>query len=688
MTALLNSWFLPDKRAVVFAFKGVVAMALSLYVAMFLNLDRPYWALISAVFLQIRPEGGLVVEKGLCQILGTVIGGIVGMIILTWFSAYPELALGTLAVWFGLTSGLSAMMRRTNFIYAYAMAGITAALVVLLVMVTPATASSQTIFSVAQARISEIIIGACCAMLVSKLIYPVKVKDGVKMHARNVINQTLNYLELELDLSGSHDTRHKNIDTILELVSALNDDSSAVVYEGPEGPGQSRAASLLCNKTLSLLAMIQIFGRLQRKHPELISETLAVILEDMQTTFQRMSRSTDYHESYRMAQALRRRQIYYVNNTSHKTALETRLLKISLELTGELIMVLKAYNSLSSREDIILKAPSLKPHRDPLVGITTGVRSAAVFVVAACLWVGTGSSAVLMMMILPVVFSIVLARLPMAILTIVLRRILVGVAIAIPLSILVVTPLLARSSGDYEILILILAGPYFFGLLALANRPTLPYGIGILIPFTILVHPSPSMTWSFSVNYTLSYGMSIFVGVTVLYWMFKLITGPSLQVMLKRLMRVTYIDLGNLEYHHSVDDWFNSRMGDRLLRIATYDRGLNKERDMTDLALTALNLGHVSIRLHRLVKNIADNDLDNELRRWQKALADAFLACSKGKSDALFKGQCQWLVTKLESYETPNDQLDLIRGMFERISFTFDRSAASIRNNMLTERSS
>ncbi len=74
MGVLLNSLLMPDKRAVLFAIKGVIAMALSLYIAMFLNLDRPYWALVSAVFLQIRPEGGLVIEKGLCQIVGTLIG--------------------------------------------------------------------------------------------------------------------------------------------------------------------------------------------------------------------------------------------------------------------------------------------------------------------------------------------------------------------------------------------------------------------------------------------------------------------------------------------------------------------------------------------------------------------------------------------------------------------------------------
>ncbi|MEI8598354.1 FUSC family protein [Vibrio sp. M60_M31a] len=133
MQALFNSLIFPDKQAIKFAIKGVIAMALSLYIAMFLNLDRPYWALIGAVFLQIRPEGGLVVEKGMYQIIGTLVGGFVGITILQWFAPYPEIALGLLALWLGINSGLSAMVRRQNLVYAFAMAGMTACLVCLLV---------------------------------------------------------------------------------------------------------------------------------------------------------------------------------------------------------------------------------------------------------------------------------------------------------------------------------------------------------------------------------------------------------------------------------------------------------------------------------------------------------------------------------------------------------------------------
>ena len=205
----------PDRQSVLFAAKGVIAMALALYLSMLLQLDRPYWALISAVFLQVRPETGLVIEKGFCQIGGTLVGGAMGLLILAWLLPYPALAIGALTLWIGLNAGASAWVRQANFIYGFAMAGITATLIVVLAIADPANTSSLGIFHIANARVSEIILGAVCATLVSSLLWPVRVSGLLKEHARTALNQTLAYLELELDPTGTHAKRHNQVDTLL-----------------------------------------------------------------------------------------------------------------------------------------------------------------------------------------------------------------------------------------------------------------------------------------------------------------------------------------------------------------------------------------------------------------------------------------------------------------------------------------
>ncbi|MCP1314768.1 FUSC family protein, partial [Halomonas sp. 707D7] len=71
MPPLLKTYLMPDVTAVQFAIKTTVAMMLALYIAFFFDLERPYWALISAAFLQVRPMSGMVIEKGICQLGGT-----------------------------------------------------------------------------------------------------------------------------------------------------------------------------------------------------------------------------------------------------------------------------------------------------------------------------------------------------------------------------------------------------------------------------------------------------------------------------------------------------------------------------------------------------------------------------------------------------------------------------------------
>jgi uncharacterized membrane protein YccC len=152
------------------------------------------------------------------------------------------------------------------------------------------------------------------------------------------------------------------------------------------------------------------------------------------------------------------------------------MLNVSLEVAADLTILLRAYRALEERDNTLLNAPSMLTYRDPLAGIIVGFRTALVFSIGAFIWINTGSSAALLIMILPVIFSIMLARIPLAILQVVIKRLLVGVVVAAIVTIFYALNLLSQSGGQLEILLLVLAGPYFLGLLLLADQQTLPYG--------------------------------------------------------------------------------------------------------------------------------------------------------------------------------------------------------------------
>ena len=527
MGEVLRNLFFPKKQAIIFATKGIIAMAMALSIAMYLNLDRPYWALVSAIFLQLRPETGLVVEKALCQIVGTVVGGLFGIVLLTQLIAYPYLALAVLALWLGLNSALSVMVRQANFVYAFAMAAVTAEIIVLLVMANPTNVSSQAVFDIAQSRMSEIVLGSICAGLVSHLFWPVKVKESLQIQARSVINQTLNYLVTEIDSKGTHETRHQHIDGIMATLGVINEDSSAVRYEGPKGPGRARAANQISHKVLSLLALIQIFGRLQRNHSELITPDLSALMQNLRNVLCTIAKSDNFETCTAEIKKFRKQLSELKANNHIDSPFESHMLTLAIEVASELTVLLKAFKALEERDKSLLNAPSMLTYRDPLAAVFVGLRTSLVFVIGACIWISTGSSAALMIMILPVIFSIMLARIPLAMLKVVIKRLLIGISVATFVAIFYALNLLSQSGGQLEILILVLAGPYFLGLLLLGDRATLPYGLGFCIPFTILVRPSTDMNLAFSIDYTLSAAIAIFSGVSLLYWIFQLITGPS-----------------------------------------------------------------------------------------------------------------------------------------------------------------
>lgn len=677
MHPLLVQLLTPDRRTLVFALKGVIAMAMALFVSMSLGLERPYWALVSAIFLQTRPESGLVIEKALCQVLGSVVGGFVGILILALLIPYVYLALACLALWVGLNSAAAAMVHSRNFTYAFAMAAMTAGLVVVMVMVDAPTADSEAVFLVAQARISEIAVGAVCAMLVSQLLWPLKVKDRLRENARDVINRTLDYLKLELDPASTHEQRHDEADQILEVLMALTDDSSAVVYEGPEGPGRGRAANVLCNKVMSLLAASQILGRFHRNHNELVSPAFARLQEQMGVHFQKIIDTDNYAEAYLQAQALRRELLDKRENFVDESAIVFRLTHTSLELVADLIVVLRAYNALQNPDRTLLKASKLTTHRDPLLGAINGLRTAVVFLVGAATWVATASPAAIVMMIIPVVFSVNFARFSLGALTSFLRRVLMGVMVSIPASLFFGLALLSQGSRDFEILLLVLAGPYFIGLLALAVRPTVPYGLGFCIPFAIIVQPGNNM--DFNVELALGTAFGLFIGISTLYWVFKLIAPPDSQLMQRRLLKATAHDLVDIDNHPHPENWFNGRMGERLLRLANYDQDIgHKERYMTDLGFTGLNLGHVSMRLRRLLKKHRGPRVDAQLVRWQQALADTYLMSSRGENSTLFREASARLLEAVHAGKEPGQNTMVAKGLCERLALTFERTAITV----------
>lgn len=283
-------------------------------------------------------------------------------------------------------------------------------------------------------------------------------------------------------------------------------------------------------------------------------------------------------------------------------------------------------------------------------------------------------------MILPVIFSIMFARLPSAVVKKSLRGVLIGACVAIPVAIFYALNLIAQSSGDFPLLVMILGVPLFLGLMLLSNRSLLPYGLGFCIPFVILVQPGNNMSASLKVDYTASNALAIMTGLIVLYWVFKLFSGPGMALMQQRLFMVTRNDLIKVGTPHHDVDWFNARMCDRLLRLSSYEKGMAAQaRIITDLALTGLNLGHLIMRIRKWVDGISSESLTQLLQAWQWALAESYVLAAQGETPALMNPVYRQIIAALEQQQAPAENIAMIEGAFERINLTFERTAKMVR---------
>src|SRR5262245_56109507 len=139
------------------------AVCLTLYVAFWLELDKPFWAATTTVIV-CQPSLGASLRKASFRMIGTLVGA-VAIIVIT--AAFPQSRAGFLlglALW-GALCGLLASVLQNFAAYAAALAGYTAAIIAMAQL--GATGGTHgDILMLAINRASEICIGIVCAGLV------------------------------------------------------------------------------------------------------------------------------------------------------------------------------------------------------------------------------------------------------------------------------------------------------------------------------------------------------------------------------------------------------------------------------------------------------------------------------------------------------------------------------------------
>ncbi|MEI8715833.1 FUSC family protein [Mesorhizobium sp. ISC11] len=176
----------PTRSDWIFALRTVSAGLIALLAAYALKLDHPQWAMMT-VFIVAQPVAGMVLAKGFYRLLGTLVGGIAAIGITTVFGTNPWVLVTVLAIWLGICTFVSSLLRNPEA-YGAALAGYTAMIIGL-----PAFGQPHLVVDLAVARCAEIVLGIVCAGLTSRLILPKLASDAIVSRLKRCILDLATY---------------------------------------------------------------------------------------------------------------------------------------------------------------------------------------------------------------------------------------------------------------------------------------------------------------------------------------------------------------------------------------------------------------------------------------------------------------------------------------------------------------
>ena len=150
------------------AFKPVLSVLLAVGVATILNLDDLFWAAFSG-YMVMRGNIAETIPRGLMRVAGTCGGALLGLLVAPHVSDNPALLMIFLFIvsWIGMFQSFA-----TKYSYAWVFFGLTAAIVLIEALDSPAS-----VVHFAATRVAEITIGTCACLFVASLFSDAPIDD-------------------------------------------------------------------------------------------------------------------------------------------------------------------------------------------------------------------------------------------------------------------------------------------------------------------------------------------------------------------------------------------------------------------------------------------------------------------------------------------------------------------------------
>ncbi|WP_423822683.1 FUSC family protein [Salinisphaera sp. SPP-AMP-43] len=253
--------FAPSGENISFAIRCCVSVALSLWLAFWLQLDNAYWAFINVAIL-IQPLPGFLVVRGFARLAGTFVAGCVSVLLIALFAQSYTMFSVAMIAWVAAMV-FCASLFRNNMSYGFVLAGYVTVIIGVRSMDDPST-----VFSVAVARSAETALAAVVAAFVSVLLAPsvtAKKYFLARIDALKSIGRQFRVLDRapdEHEGDDNPDTPHPQLHALVEKTLTLEQTRQYARFDAPGFSEYNRLARRLDYELLSIvsaMASLQVY---------------------------------------------------------------------------------------------------------------------------------------------------------------------------------------------------------------------------------------------------------------------------------------------------------------------------------------------------------------------------------------------------------------------------------------------
>lgn len=266
-----------DRHAIAHGLRLALAAVLAFSIASIFHVDNAFWAAMP-VFVVTQPRRGLVFERAVFRIIGSIAGIAAGLGILkTGGGPWEMMAL--LGLWVAVNAFLVHMLRGVHG-YGAMLSGISASIVVL-----PSLFHPETAFALAVSRAECTLIGVLCVTLVVGLFTPPSERDAFYEEVRNVAIEALRVAGLILGGNRADAAE----DGLFRTMADVQRRGALVSAASPEGYRRLHHVEALLVHAMGVLGAARLVAGIQGERARAIAPLLPALAEARQDEALRQS---------------------------------------------------------------------------------------------------------------------------------------------------------------------------------------------------------------------------------------------------------------------------------------------------------------------------------------------------------------------------------------------------------------